>query len=136
MENAKTIGEYFGTLQATFVKTWREHLKTNKYSKHIALNEFYDEIPELLDSLIEEYIGVNGEVEDYKNIYNEDGVDARQYLKDMREFVIAGRDAFFPDTTELCSDVDSILSLIDQTLYKIEQLVESKTLVDYLKESL
>jgi hypothetical protein len=137
MNTAKTIGEYFGTLQVTFVKTWREHLKTNKYSKHIALNEFYDEIPKLLDSLIEEYIGIHGKVEDYKNIYDAEDVDARDYLNDMREFLMDGREQFFKDDTELCSDVDAILSLIDQTLYKLEELVEGYvSLSDYLMESL
>ena len=137
MNTAKNIGEYFGTLQATLIKTWREHLKTNKYSKHMALDDFYDDIPKLLDSLIEEYIGVHGEVKDYKNIYDAEGVDARDYLNDMREFLMDGRKQFFKDDTELCSDVDAILSLIDQTLYKIEELVEGYvSLSDYLMESL
>lgn len=133
------IGEYFGTLQITLIKTWREHLKTNKYSKHMALDEFYDEIPELLDALIEQYIGVHGEVKDYKNIYDTEDVDAREYLRNMRDFVMLGRDKFFKEESELCSDVDAILSLMDQTLYKLEQLVEGlnmKSLREFLCEKM
>ena len=39
-----SIEEYLGTLQQATVETWKSHLKTDKYSDHKALNEFYDEI--------------------------------------------------------------------------------------------
>ena len=38
------IEEFFGTLQQSMVETWRSHLMTNKYSEHIALDEFYSDI--------------------------------------------------------------------------------------------
>ena len=39
-ENTITIEELFGTLQQSVVASWRKHLRTAKYSKHIALDEF------------------------------------------------------------------------------------------------
>ena len=38
-----TIEELFGTLQQSVVSTWRKHLRTAKYSKHMALDKFYNE---------------------------------------------------------------------------------------------
>ena len=46
-----TIGEFFGTLQDSITKEWREHLKTDKYSNHMCLNDFYEEMPEKIDAL-------------------------------------------------------------------------------------
>ena len=61
---ANTIEEFFGTLQQSVVEEWRKHLKTSKYSKHMALDEFYTEMPEKVDKLIEDYQGINGKVEE------------------------------------------------------------------------
>ena len=36
-----TIEELFGTLQQATVASWRKHLRTAKYGKHEALDEFY-----------------------------------------------------------------------------------------------
>lgn len=133
---ANNIEEYLGTLQSAMKETWKSHLKTNKYSKHIALNEFYDDVVDLVDDLIEEYQGLHGVVKDLKNVLTTDKMDARDYLQELREMTESGKDLFEED--ELKSDIDSILSLIDKTLYKLNELTESKmkSLVDYLTESL
>lgn len=135
---AKNIEEFFGTLQQATVEAWKEHLKTDKYSSHIALNEFYDDIVELVDTLIENYMGKHGKVGDYKNIMSTDKMGAIEYLEQLRELTVEGRAEFFKeDEPELQSDCDSILSLIDSTLYKLKELKEGmKPLVDFLKESL
>ena len=131
-----TIEEYFGTLQAAMTESWKSHLKTNKYSKHIALNEFYDDVVDLVDDLIEEYQGLHGVVENLKNVLTTDQMDARDYLESLREMTEDGKKFFEED--ELKSDVDAILSLIDKTLYKLKELKESKVqnLKDFLLEQL
>ena len=133
---ANNVEEYLGTLQSAMKETWKSHLKTNKYSNHIALNEFYDDVVDLVDDLIEEYQGLHGVVNNLKNILTTDEMDARDYLKELREMTEAGKELFEED--ELHSDIDSILSLIDKTLYKLNELTEHKmkNIVDFLNESL
>jgi len=135
---AKNIEEFFGTLQQATVEAWKSHLKTDKYSKHIALNEFYEDIVELVDTLIEDYQGLYGKVEDYVNLMSTDKIGAIDYLTELHDLVKAGRkDLFKEDDTELASDIDAILSLIDSTLYKLKELKESGiSLKNYLNESL
>ena len=130
------IEEYFGTLQAAMTESWKSHLKTNKYSKHIALNEFYDDVVDLVDDLIEEYQGLHGVVENLTNVLTTDEMDARDYLESLREMTEDGKKFFEED--ELKSDVDAILSLIDKTLYKLKELKESQVqnLKDFLLEQL
>lgn len=137
---AKNIEEFFGTLQQATVEAWKEHLKTDKYSKHIALNEFYEDIVELVDTLIEDYMGIYGKVSDYKNIMTTEKIGAVEYLESLREMCKEADDLFDEDDdSELLSDIDNILSLIDSTLYKLKELKENegiKSLSEYIKESL
>ena len=119
-----TIEELFGTLQESMVQTWRNHLKTNKYSEHIALDEYYSEIVDKVDALIENWMGSHEKVEEYINLLDEDEYDSVEYLEDLREIVVEGRELM--DSSELESCVDDILGLIDRTLYKLKNLTESK----------
>ena len=133
-----SIEELFGTLQQSVVAEWRKHLKTSKYSKHMALDEFYKEMPDKVDTLIEDYMGHTGEkVEDYTNVLKAEDLDALQYLKELHEVCVSGRE-FLDGVSELESDLDDILSLIDSTMYKVKELRESKmkNLKDFLNESL
>ena len=129
------ISQLFGTLQQSVVNSWKNHLKTSKYAAHMALDEYYKEMPELVDTLIENYQGIYGKVDDYKNIldFNEDPI---KYLKDLRDICVDSKE-LLQQNTELESDMDSILSLIDSTLYKLKELTESfVSLEDYIKENL
>lgn len=126
------IEEFFGTLQESVVMTWRKHLKTKKYSNHMALDEYYKEAPELIDSLIEAWQGTHDKVEDYVNLLKDKEFDnAVDYLTELRKIVKEGRKLM--DSSELESDTDSILSLIDGVIYKLKELKENIGLVDYLK---
>ena len=135
-----SIEEYLGTLQQATVETWKSHLKTDKYSDHKALNEFYDDIVDLVDALIEEYQGIHGKVKDLNNMMTTDKQSAIDYLESLREMTRDGKSLFKED--ELKSDIDAILSLIDSTIYKLKELKEGsqyegmKSLSSYLTERL
>lgn len=129
-----TIGEFFGTLQESITAEWRKHLQTGKYSKHMALDEFYKEMPEKVDALIEAWQADNDVVEDYKNVLDDD-MDALEYMEALKKHTKEGRKLL--KSSELESLADDILSLIDSTIYKLKHLKESMPdLVTFLKESL
>ena len=133
-----TIEELFGTLQQSVVASWRKHLRAAKYSKHMALDEFYDEMPELVDKLIEDWMGVNGKkVKEYNNIIQSANMNTLKYLKELRRVVREGY-PLMNGEPELEADLDSIMSLIDSTLYKVKELAESErvSLADYIIEKL
>ena len=130
------IEEFFGTLQQSMVESWKSHLKTSKYSEHIALDEYYNSIVDKVDSLIENWMGTHGKVEEYINLLTSDEYESIEYFEELRKIVEEGRELM--DSTELESGVDDILSLIDTTLYKLKELTESKVtpLAKYIKVSL
>ena len=129
-----TIEEFFGTLQESITAEWRKHLQTNKYSEHMGLDEFYKEMPEKVDALIEAWQADNDIVKDYKNILDE-GMDALEYLEKLKKLTKEGRELL--GSSELESLTDDILSLIDSTIYKLKHLKESMpSLMDCLQEAL
>lgn len=135
-----TIEEYFGTLQQSFVEIWKNHLQTGKYSDHKALNEYYDDIVDCVDGLIEAWQGINGKTGELKNTIDTKFDDPVPYLEELKKFTKEGRKELIDkDDTELWSCTDDILKLIDSTLYKLKELKEDKgmkSLKDYILESL
>lgn len=133
-----TIEELFGTLQQSVVAGWRKHLKTYKYSKHMALDEFYSEMPEKVDALIEAWMGANGKkVKSFTNIITSKNMGTLVYLKELRKVVKQGY-ALMNGENELEALLDDIVELIDSTLYKVKELNENKVmnLKDFLTEAL
>ena len=134
-----TIEELFGTLQQSVVSTWRKHLRTAKYSKHMALNDFYEDMPEKVDALIEAWMGANGrKIKSYDNILQSKNMNTLTYLKELRKVVKQGY-ALMNGEAELEAKLDNIVELIDSTLYKVKELSESrvmKNLKDFINESL
>ena len=127
-----TIEEFFGTLQESVVTTWRKHLKTKKYSSHMALDEYYKEAPELIDALIEGWQGTHDKIEKYVDLLADKEFEtAVDYLTELRKITKEGRKLM--DSSELESDTDAILSLIDGVIYKLKELKEGVSLVDFLK---
>jgi hypothetical protein len=119
-----TIEQLFGTLQQSIVDIWQEHLKTDSYSGHMAMDEYYKDMPELIDQLIENYMGRYGKVLSYENILNVANFTSPvEYLTALRELVSQTYETI--SASELKSDLDAILSQIDSTVYKLRELTES-----------
>ncbi len=134
---ANSVEELFGTLQQSIIEEWRHHLKTSKYSKHMALDEFYKEMPEMVDKLIEDYIGAHEKLEKYVNNFKAEEMNALEYLVLLKDFCKQGREDLLKGDTELESDMDEIISFIDGIIYKVRELKESKmkNLTDFLYEA-
>lgn len=129
------IEEFFGTLLQSVTEAHKKHLMTGKYSDHKALNEFYDEMPELVDTLIEHYQGVHGKVDSLKNGLLSDDLDTVVYLEELKEMCEDAKEKFFDDEA-LQSDVDDIIGQISSTLYQLRELKEHVSLQAYLTEAL
>ena len=134
-----TIEELFGTLQQATVASWRKHLRTAKYGKHMALDEFYTELPELVDDLIEGYMGAYGKkITKFENILQASNMNTLKYLQELKKVCKKGYD-LLDDNEELEGLLDDIVNLINSTLYKVKELSESSSMIDlkdYIYESL
>lgn len=119
-----SVGQIFGTFQEAVTIIWAYHLKTRKYSAHMALNEFYEKALDIVDDIIETYQGIHGIVEEpFTNNLCADGTSEVEYLNNLRAFVENNKFVLGTDS-EIGSVVDDFLGLIDTTLYKLTSFTE------------
>ena len=113
-----TQGEFILTLLHAATNTHILHLKSKSFSEHMALGTFYEELPGLVDSVVESIQGLTGEIIDYPEMYYRPAATGQQELEELLEFVKENRQVLPPDS-EVQNEVDNIATLINQTLYKL-----------------
>jgi len=100
------------------------HLLTKgpgSFARHKALGNLYEELEELTDSLAEECFGVHGVPGGFpseKFIYPKDPVN---FVSELYDYVTKNRNQV-GDETHLQNTVDSILTLLATSKYKLENL--------------
>jgi len=92
------------------------HLQTTSYAEHKALNGYYDELLDLVDSLVESYFGCIGKRLAIK-IPASDYVNPGVHLKQFKEYMMRHRNAFGMDRTHIQNIIDEIIALITKTEY-------------------
>ena len=113
-----TIGEFFLTLLHAATNAHILHLRSRSYSEHMALGAFYEELPDLVDSVIEGWQGKNSQLIEYPNTYYPPVESALSMVQGLSNYVQANRGVVGTDS-ELQNDMDAIQSLIDSTIYKL-----------------
>lgn len=115
-------------LQKLFIKLFssrqiahNEHLKTDLYAAHIALQEYYEGILGLTDDLIETYQGQFGLINPITALYLE-CEDFIAYLETFAKEVNAIADKMPAQGQHLSNIMQEISALIYKTLYKLKYL--------------
>jgi hypothetical protein len=99
------------------------HLQTRSYAQHMALGAFYTELEELTDALAEIIQGKYGLLTGYSANYDLPPTDPIAYLEQVSGYIEASRrSSWFPQDTNIQNEVDTIVSLVDSTLYKLRYL--------------
>ena len=109
------------TLLHSSTNTHLEHWSTNSYSQHIALGDFYSEIIDATDELVETYMGIYGQIKNFPDTYHKPTGTPLEYLKSLQNFVKEAR-VNLPKDSEIVQLVDNIAQLIDTTIYKLQFL--------------
>jgi len=96
------------------------HLQTRSYAEHVALGEYYAEIVDLADSIVEAYQGKYGIIDGYTNDYKlpTNPIETLISVNDC----IAEHRAQLPQDTEIQNLIDEAVALVDATLYKLRFL--------------
>ena len=110
----KLIEKMFSARDASHIRHW----KTNSYSQHQALGNYYDDVIDTLDKYVEAYQGtfgiigeVAGEEKDVAKMINDDII----WLNENRSKLAKGIPA-------LENILDELTALHMKTLYKLENL--------------
>ena len=124
MENNTLIGQFISTLFASRTQAHIFHLQTPSFAAHKALNEFYDEIVDTIDGLVESYQGKYGIVKGYGNVALQeyqscDGIIL--YFTTLVNFIEKSRSMICQDSF-IQNQVDELVALIYSLLYKLRFL--------------
>jgi hypothetical protein len=120
---ASPIVEMVSKLRFSVEQTQVYHWQSQSYSEHIALNEYYDGIPDIVDGIVESYQGKYGiqkgyrlfEVRDYST-----PEEVINFLKQLDADVEMLRQSI--KETYIQNQIDNVLQLIETTVYKLENL--------------
>jgi hypothetical protein len=99
------------------------HLNTRSFSKHMALNTFYDEIVGLADSFAEAYSGRHGLIGQIAVPANKKTASIIDFLQGQLDEIEAVRyDVVDKKDTAIHNLIDEIVALYLSTLYKLRFL--------------
>ena len=94
------------------------HWKTKSYAEHKALNNFYDELLEILDGFVEQYQGYYAKRMDIKRAEDDQREDIRKVLDFQVEWIEKSRyEICDKDETALQNTLDEVVRLYQTTLY-------------------
>ena len=95
------------------------HLQSDSYAQHMALCAYYTGMPATIDALVELIQGRYGIVKGYKAPapYLEDN-NVVEYFKALLDMAEAER-ANLPQDSNIQNSVDTVIDLIQSTLYKL-----------------
>jgi hypothetical protein len=98
------------------------HLQTNSFAAHKALQEYYEEIVDLIDGLVESYQGRYGILRGYtmENQIKEDD-SALMYFEGLSKFVEMIRTKV-PQDSYIQNEIDNVVNLVESTKYKLKFL--------------
>lgn len=89
---------------------------------HVALNSYYDDILDLLDTLVETYIGQYDVIEDYDIIDTKVSNDKEtvEYFIELNSFIKENRyNSFQEEDSHLQNIIDEIVALTYRLIYKL-----------------
>lgn len=117
------VGTFVSTLLHSATLTHLMHFKSKSYSEHVALGAYYDEIPELIDGLVESIQGAYETIIDpYPAMFgNGNNDDPLAYMISLRNYVRDYRQQM-PQDTEIQNEIDNVANLLNTTVYKLKFL--------------
>ena len=112
------MGAFILTLLHAATNTHLLHWQTKSLAQHIALGEFYEALPDLIDDLVEATQGATGEIIQFPADYYPPAENGLTELKELREYFVENRNVMPPDS-EIQNLLDNIAGQIDSTLFKL-----------------
>jgi hypothetical protein len=123
MENT-IVGQFISTLFASRTQAHIFHLQTDSFAEHKALNDYYDEIIDLTDGLVESFQGKYGIIRGYMNVAVQEYEGCEGvilYFNTLCGYVEKSRQ-MLPQDSYIQNQIDEIVALINSTNYKLRFL--------------
>jgi hypothetical protein len=117
------MGEFILTLLHAATNTHILHWQTKSFAEHMALGEFYQALPELIDAVVEATQGRTQLLVHFPVHYYAPAANGLEELRMLKDYVDEERHKKgIPQDSEIQNLIDEIASQIDSTLYKLRFL--------------
>lgn len=111
------VSRVFATRNAAHLAHWA----TKSYAQHVALNEFYDELPELLDSLVEAHQGAFGLIDSVEpTTVNKNNI--AEHIKQEARWIEQNADDITGGVKAIQNLLDGLTDAYLTTYYKLTNL--------------
>ena len=118
--DTKQASKFVGLLFLSRDTTHKMHLASKSYSEHKALETFYTDIGDHIDSFTEMFQGKYETLLDIPQLPNKDLGDPVKYLKEVLKWIDNNRYEVCPsEITALQNKIDEIVGLFYSTIYKL-----------------
>jgi DNA-binding ferritin-like protein len=121
-EPAKFFSKLLESREMAQVYHWTVKGEQGSHSSHTALNDYYDSVIDLIDTLVEVYQGQYDIIEEYDVIDTKEtkSKDKIEYFKDIANFIKENRyESISREDTHLQNIIDEIVSTIYRLIYKL-----------------
>jgi len=124
MEHNALMGQFVSTLMASRTQAHIFHLQTPSFAAHKALNEYYENIVDIIDGLVESYQGKYGIITGYVNVAIQeyqscDGI--KMYFTTLCALIEKSRSMIAQDSY-IQNQIDEVVAEINSLLYKLKYL--------------
>ena len=122
---SKFFSKLFESREMSHVYHLQVRGEEGSFSTHKALNEYYEGVILLIDTLIEVYQGQYDIIQDYDMIDTKDTKtkDKLEYFIDLSNFIKESRyTSLSKEDTHLQNIIDEMVALVYRTLYKLKNL--------------
>jgi hypothetical protein len=116
------IEELIAKVFATRNNAHLEHWRTGSFAAHMALGDFYEDVIETVDKLVEAYQGNFGKVKVVPDIKQSHNDDCIKCLSEDVAWIAKNRSKIARNVASLENIVDELTGLYLKALYKLENL--------------
>ena len=114
---------FIGSLMMSKVHMHIYHLQTNSFAVHKATQDYYENITEKIDSIIE---GLQGATNQIFKVYRDDvgfcPEGAAAYAHKLMDFIKQYQSMIPEDLSAIKAEIDDVIQMLNELLYKIEHL--------------
>ena len=116
------VSRTFGIRNAAHLAHWRAK-GPGSFAKHMALGDFYDDIIEKVDTIVEAYQGCYGELIGVVKLAAQDTKrDILAAITEEYDWIMENREAIAENNTSLENMIDDLCATYEKVLYKLKFL--------------
>ena len=120
ISSAKLCSELYYMSRSAITTIHFDHLITKSYARHMAMSTFYEELPDLVDSFCEAFIGLYGKLEQIQPITPKVQKDIDCVIE-FRTWLQQNRHSITDDSSQQ-NMIDEMETLCNSTIYKLQNL--------------